>query len=282
MITEWGFEIVLLVLGGVGGFLSGLTSTGPGLLIVPLLTVAYRAAGVPTSVALQLAFATSLLSVIVIFFISTAVHFKLGHFNNTQTLLLFLGSIPGALVGTQLGYFSYGKVILILVGVAAMVSGASLILHGDSQRHLYSDDDDRFSGPLTFGQKLDLFAIGILTGSASSILGVGGGIVAVPLQTISGIPVYRAIHNTCLISLATYLIGIFQYTVIQNFSTSAFHLIGPINIFDSVLLSAGGFIGSYLGVHAGAILLRKRIYTIVGEIYVFLGSLLIVQQVFLG
>jgi len=83
-----------------------------------------------------------------------------------------------------------------------------------------------------------LFYIGSFTaGVISSLFGIGGGIIFVPLMVIVlGISMFRAGPNSQLALLITSIVGVITYS-----------LLGHTNYIDGILLATGALIGGYIG-----------------------------------
>jgi len=82
-----------------------------------------------------------------------------------------------------------------------------------------------------------LFAIGLISGITSGLLGVGGGIIMVPAMTlIAKLPVKIAIGTSLAVIIPTALVGVFKH-----------HQQGNVNWEVAAYLSVAAVVGGWLG-----------------------------------
>lgn len=161
--------IVLVGVGAISGFLSGMFGIGGGSVIVPAL--------VWIGLSQRHASATSLASMIPMSISGVASYALSGHVDWVAALLLALGTITGAQIGTWL-LDRLPEVILRWVYVIFL-----LCVIGQQLLTTPSRDQVIHMSPST---ALAIVAAGILIGILSGLLGVGGGAIAVPVLTILG------------------------------------------------------------------------------------------------
>jgi uncharacterized membrane protein YfcA len=158
----------LLTFAGIGllsGFLSGLFGVGGGTVIVPLLVML-------AAFGQKLASGTSSAAIIptaAVGVVSYAVH---GDVDWVAALLLAAGAVVGAQIGTRLLHRLSEPVLRwIFVGflVVVMISLFFVIPSRDAELEL------------TFWSGAALVATGLVTGVMSGLIGVGGGIIVVPV-----------------------------------------------------------------------------------------------------
>ncbi len=102
---------LLLVIGAVSGFVSGLLGVGGGVILVPVLTVLLR---FPVKTALG----TSLAVVAAQAIPGTITHALLGHINWTIAAGLLIGVVPGARIGSRLAVATEDRRLRIVVSLA--------------------------------------------------------------------------------------------------------------------------------------------------------------------
>ncbi|HYM14205.1 MAG TPA: sulfite exporter TauE/SafE family protein [Dehalococcoidia bacterium] len=107
---------LLVAIGTVVGFLSGLLANGGGFLLVPAFVLML---GMST----QEAAATSLITIVAFAIPGTVVHWALGHIDVRLMLLLSVGVIPSSYLGSRVG-------VLLKPRVARMTFGAFLMVFG--------------------------------------------------------------------------------------------------------------------------------------------------------
>lgn len=163
--------LLLLVAGGVTGFLAGFFGIGGGIILVPILLFYFQHIGVSSLVATHLTFGTSLL--IIIFASSTSAYqyFKNGHVIWKAVLLLGIASAVGAFIGTNIAADLQGKTLQRIFATVVAVSAARMLVEADK-----STGEPKPNLGLA-----GLGLTGIAVGLVSAVAGVGGGIFLVPM-----------------------------------------------------------------------------------------------------
>lgn len=176
----------LLVVGAVGGLLSGLFGVGGGFVMVPLLMWLAR-------MEQRQAVATSLLAVVPIALVSAIGYGVQGEIDLVAALIIAAGALAGAPVGSWLLHRLPVAWLLWLFIVGLLVVAARLVLVAPERG---SEVD--FSPGVVAGYLL----LGVVMGIASGMFGIGGGIIAVPaLMTVFGMGDLLA-RGTSLVALA--------------------------------------------------------------------------------
>ncbi len=154
-----------VVIGLLSGFLSGLFGVGGGTVIVPLLVllVAFgqkRAAG------------TSGASIVVTAAVGVVSYAIDGNVDWVAALLLAVGGVIGAPIGAQLLHrLDEATLRWIFVGFLVVVMISLFLIVPDRGADV----------PLGFWVGAALVGVGLVTGILSGLIGVGGGIVVVPV-----------------------------------------------------------------------------------------------------
>ena len=195
---------LLLIVGGVAtGVFGSLLGLGGGILIVPLLTLGF---GLP----LREAVGVSLISVIVTSSAAAGVYLERHVANLRLGMTLELFTATGALVGGSIAFLLNEQLLSLLFGglllyVAATMARAGLRESRDTTTDTADPDPhpehdpgpaeptttlERLSGPGYRVRNLGLGVVGAtVAGLLSALLGIGGGIVKVPLMNLAmGVP----------------------------------------------------------------------------------------------
>lgn len=163
--ARWGLYVGI---GLIAGLLSGLFGVGGGILIVPALI--YLAKLDP-----KIASGTSLFAIVPVAIVGAASYALGGHIDLLLALILAAGSILGAPVGARLlKRISRTGLQLAFVAFLAVVV-VSLFLVIPSRDAVVSFDP---------AMGLGLAALGFVTGILSGLLGIGGGVVIVPMLVL--------------------------------------------------------------------------------------------------
>jgi len=156
-----------LVVGAIAGLLSGLFGVGGGIVIVPGLMALAK-------MERRLAHGTSLAATLPIALASAITFAASGKVDWPFVLALSIGSIAGAVLGTQLLQVIDKRLLVIVFVVTILFTAIRLIL----------TDETSGRGDLTVGVFLALVVIGLLTGTLAGLLGIGGGVVMVPAMIV--------------------------------------------------------------------------------------------------
>jgi uncharacterized membrane protein YfcA len=180
----------LLGAGAAGGLLAGLLGVGGGVVIVPALDFALVSAGVPETVALHVAVATSMATIVPTALASSRSHARRGAVDlaivRRWSVPIVIGALAGAVAASRLE----GRVLALVFGIVALASGLKMLLPFD-QVVLRRGVPGGAAGAL----------IPAVIGAVSSMMGIGGGTLSVPTLTLLGEPVHKAVGTAAWLGL---------------------------------------------------------------------------------
>lgn len=215
MPIEW---LLYPLLGMVAGLLAGLLGVGGGLVLVAALVLVLPGQGVPPSAAMHAALATSLASVIITSLASTRAHWKRGSVSWPSVAWLVPGLLPGAWLGSVLATRMSGGSLRWFV-VAYCVVAALQLLFGLPRAH--GDGRTAPRGP-------GLSAAGVGIGAVSSLVGIGGGSMTVPLLVWRGVQPVRAVGTSSACGVAIGLASAAGYALHAPSGALPAHAVGYI------------------------------------------------------
>lgn len=160
--------IGLIAIGLGAGFLSGLFGVGGGLVIVPALVAL---AAMPR----KLASGTSLVAIIPTATVGVIGYAALGNVDVLVALILAGGSVVGAQAGSWLLHRLPVKVVRWAFMGFMLLAAASLFITVPSREASFVANPVSIAG---------LVVLGLVTGVMSGLLGVGGGLVVVPVLIV--------------------------------------------------------------------------------------------------
>jgi uncharacterized membrane protein YfcA len=157
--------VLLIVVGAIGGFLSGAFGVGGGIIMVPLLIWLI-------GLDQRHAAATSLVAIVPTAISGTITYALTGHVDLLAGVLIASGGIAGSLVGARLlRRLPLGWLRWLFIGLLLLVAV-----------RLFFVVPARGEGlEFTVGWVLGLMALGLVMGVASGLFGIGGGVIAVPV-----------------------------------------------------------------------------------------------------
>jgi uncharacterized membrane protein YfcA len=189
--------------GLVAGFLAGLFGVGGGIVIVPVLSYVLPLLGVEEAIRQKLAVGTSLATMIPTSWISARRHHAKGAMDIALVRRLAPATVLGTLAGAALVIVLRGDALSFAFAVIALLVAANLG---------FTKVDFRLRETVPGG--LGGQAIGASLGLVSTVMGIGGGTVGVPVLTMLGVPMIRAVGTASAFGLiiaipATLLVLVF-------------------------------------------------------------------------
>ena len=165
-----GYILILLGTGVVSGFFAGLLGIGGGFLMTPVQYAVYTMMGLPTDEAVRLAFGTTLLVILPTAISGAWAHSKKGAVWWRAAIFMGCFSMVGSFIGATVSVHIPGSYLKIAFGVLNLAASARMFT-GELPA---PGQEPRYNPWLWIACA---FPIGLLTG----ILGIGGGVIVVPI-----------------------------------------------------------------------------------------------------
>lgn len=222
------FRLAPALLVGVGaGILSGLFGVGGGILVVPALTMILR-------LDQRLASGTSLGAVFPISVASLVTYWSQDNVDWTMALWLSVGAVGGAIYGTKLIHRLPRRAIGYLFTVMLVLTAIRL--------YVPTEADGR--GVIEVGGAIALVLIGFMTGVLAGLLGIGGGVVMVPIMIVlfSEIAVI-AKGTSAAVIIPTAIIGTWRNARAKNIDGRVAAIVGVAGIPTAIL---GGLVADVM------------------------------------
>ena len=195
--------ILELALLGVGtGFLAGLLGIGGGMLMVPFITLIMAGRGVAPDLAVKMAIATSMATIIFTSISSVRAHHKRGAVRWDIVKRLAPGIVVGSIIGS-LGVFALlkGSYLAIFFGLFVSFSATQMFLDKKPKPTRQM--------PGAAGQ----FAAGSGIGFLSGLVGAGGGFISVPFMTWCNVAIHNAVATSAALGFPIAVANVFGYAV---------------------------------------------------------------------
>ncbi|MEF7615533.1 sulfite exporter TauE/SafE family protein [Aquincola sp. MAHUQ-54] len=192
----------LLLLGTFTGFMAGLLGVGGGMLMVPFLTYLLSARGVPAALAVKMAIATSMATILFTSLSSVRAHHRRG----AVRWDVVRGLAPGIVLG---GLVAGAGVFAVLKGSTLALSFAAFVGFSATQmlRNRKPKPTRQLPGPLGLG------AAGGVVGFLSGLVGAGGGFVSVPFMTWCNVSMHNAVATSAALGFPIALANTAGYVV---------------------------------------------------------------------
>ena len=241
-----------VVIGLIAGILGSMIGVGGGIIISPVLTFLGLTPPQVASTSLFAVSSTSLSSTIA-YARSKKIQYMLG-------IKMALLSIPGAIIGSFFstsidpGYFKF-LLAMILIGTGIYLMFRNSITKGNS-----------FSLE-SMWIKILFFSGTFVAGIISSLFGIGGGVIFVPLMImIVGLAMHLAAPTSQFVLMITSLVGLTTHIILGN----------P-EYLPAILLSVGAFGGAQIGSRLSTRLSEQKLRLILGFTFVGIAVRLILD-----
>ncbi|MBZ2165946.1 sulfite exporter TauE/SafE family protein [Methanobacterium spitsbergense] len=235
------YIVALLFTGVLVGFTSGLLGVGGGFIMVPVQFFLLTSLGIDPTTAIRVAFGTSLAVILPTAISGTIGHKRRGAVLTEPTVFMGISGIIAAFIGGTLASNIPGEYLKIIFGVLVLVAATWMLVakypeHGSEPK----------KGILKY------LIIGFIAGILSGLLGIGGGVILVPILSIlMGFSMHRAVGTSTAVLIFTSLGGIIAYTLNGvNISGLPPYSIGYVNLIQLITLSIITVPMAQLGVNA--------------------------------
>ncbi|MBI2750311.1 MAG: sulfite exporter TauE/SafE family protein [Burkholderiales bacterium] len=175
----------LATLGLATGFLAGLLGIGGGMLIGPFMTIILSGVGVPADLAVKMAIATSMATIMFTSISSVRAH----HQRGAVRWDIARGLAPGIVIG---GAIASAGVFALLKGTALAIFFAAFVGFSATQMFLDKKPKPSRQMPGTGGQVVAGSVIGFFSG----LVGAGGGFISVPFMVAHNISIINAVATS--------------------------------------------------------------------------------------
>ncbi len=192
----------LLALGAFAGFLAGLMGVGGGMLMVPFVTIVLTRHGVEPALAVKMAIATSMATIVFTSISSVRAH----HRRSAVRWDLVRGMAPGIVLGSLVagaGAFAVvkGSALAIFFGLFVGASATQMLL------------DRRPKPSRQMPGRLGQSAVGAGIGFFSGLVGAGGAFISVPFMTWCNIALHNAVATSAALGFPIALANTVGYII---------------------------------------------------------------------
>ena len=209
----------------VAGVLAGMLGIGGGIVIVPMLYYLLTYFGFDQSIIMHVAVGTSLFIIIPTGLRSAFEHSKRGSFNQSIFKKWFIPLALGSILGSYLAGISSFKGLTLLFATLASVVSYQMFTSSRREETLKIIQNPM----LNFSP----FFIGIF----SSMMGIGGGNLSVPIMSYMGIEIRKAIGTSSALGIVIAIPGSIGFMISgQSIANLPEYSIGYVNLLYAALI----------------------------------------------
>lgn len=189
---------IYLVTGIFAGLSAGLFGVGGGIIVVPVLSLLFHTLQFPPDHLMHLAIGTSLATIVVSSFVSTRGHQRKGNIDWTFVRNCLMGCVIGVIAGSLLAAQLHSNGLQLLFAMFECVVAFKL----------WFDKKPSLDGAVTKALSAAAANVfGFVVGLLSSMMGIGGGTVSIPIMLTLKMPVHRTIATSAAIGLPVAVCG---------------------------------------------------------------------------
>ena len=262
------WELLLPIIGFLIGTVSAMSGLGGGVFVVPLLTLFYFFA--PAT-----AVGTSLMTILFTAAAATAYYSRQKRIYYKAGLILALATVPGAVLGAYLTSVIAARTLGLIFGFFLIFVAVRMLKEGSFFKN--SGSADKESATVLLGSERELFAskpklaVGVMlsffAGLASGLLGVGGGLLLVPIMTlVLAMQIHVVVATSMFSMILTSAAGVAQH-----------YTLGNINFEYALLIAAGSILGAQLGAYSSKRLSNKNLRRIFAVILIIVSLQMITR-----
>ncbi len=174
--------LLLMAIGAFAGVLAGLLGVGGGIVLVPAFYYTFAGLGYESGELMQVCLATSLATIIVTSARSVTAHHRRGAVEWDILKSWAPGIVAGAILGVLVAAGLRSATLQVIFGGLGISIGLYM-LFGNAAWRLADEMPGR-------GLR---WTLSPLVGFLSVLMGIGGGSFGVPIMTLHGIPIHRAV-----------------------------------------------------------------------------------------
>ena len=197
-----GLALSLMVTGIIAGLMAGLLGVGGGIVIVPVLYHLFTFMGIDEAVRMHVAVGTSLATIIPTSIMSSRAHLKRGSLDADILRKLIPGVIVGVVIGAVVSGFVDGQVLTAVFGAIALLVALNMAFKKDS-----FSVRDGLPEPAGSG------VLGMFIGGTSTLMGIGGGTLSVPVLSAMRIPMITAVGTGAALGLVISVPGAIGFLI---------------------------------------------------------------------
>ena len=250
-------NIITLLATGLGvGFAGGLLGVGGAFIMTPVQYMVFTDMGLPPDIAIKLAFGTSLMVILPTAASGAWRHHREGAVWWKAALIMGGCGLACAFGGATLASYLPGATLKIVFGIVVLAAGVGMLI----PRPVEANEEPK-NNPWLWA----VWAVPV--GFVSGLVGLGGGVLAVPIMVLAlKFKMHDAIATSLAVIMLTSIGGIVGY-IVSGFGLPGLptHSIGYVHLETWALLAATGIGMAQLGARTAHLLPANKLR------YIFIG-----------
>lgn len=230
--------ICLLITGVIVGLASGMLGVGGCFIMVPVQFWALTSMGVPVDIAIKVAFGTNLLVVFPTAISGAYSHHKKGAVLWKQGIALGVSGLFGSMIGATIASNLPGNVLKIFFGVVVILGALRML----TAKPIKQEEEPT--------NKMSVYILwGIPLGIISGIIGIGGGVILIPIMIVFfKFKMHKAVGTSTALMIFTSIGGVLSY-ILNGLSVEGLpaYSIGYVNLLQFILLAGTSVPMAYVG-----------------------------------
>ncbi len=227
---------LLLVIGAFAGVIAGLLGVGGGIVLVPAFFYAFTALGYAGPQLMQICLATSLATIIVTSIRSVRAH----HARGAVDWEILRGWAPGIALGAVLG-------MLMAAGLRSVVLQAIFGILGIAVGLYLAFGRPHWRLGEAMPKGIRRAVTGPVLGFLSVLMGIGGGSFGVPLMSLYGVAIHRAVATASGFGLVIALPSVAGFLLLSTVDAPPW-TVGAVNLPAFAVIVATTFVTTPWGV----------------------------------
>lgn len=248
--------LIYLITGFLAGIFSGLLGIGGGIIVVPALSILLSYQYPDNAHIMHIATSTSLMVVIFSTSMSAFSQYRRKAINLEVARMFIPGMALGILLGVLSASHLSSSILKIIFG----------LFTGLFALHLFRNKAANTSAKKTFHPLIQVL-VAALVGFLAGLLGIGGGVIVIPVMLMQGLPIVQASATSSLCTLPTVVVGTIAAMLLGGqMPQLPGYYIGYVNVIVACLLGVASLFGAPIGVHFAhklPVLILRRIFSFV-------------------
>jgi uncharacterized membrane protein YfcA len=270
---ELTYILILLITGTIVGFAGGLLGVGGCFIMVPVQFWILTSMGIDPGTAILISFGTNLAVVLPTAISGAYGHHKKGAVVWKAATTMGAAGFFGALLGGYIATLIPGNYLTFFFGLAILLSAFRMLTAKPP-----SIDDEPTNDVIIF------LIWGFLLGIVSGIIGIGGGVLLIPVMVlVMHFKMHKAVGTSTGLMIFTALGGTIAY-IINGWNVSGLpaYSLGYVNLLQWVLLASTSVLMAQVGVRVAHALPARQLKYVFIAVMAYMGLKMMGVFSFLG